>query len=194
MIALAAAKKGASLIHKVRTYLSAILDEAMEQRFLSSNPARKLDKPEVGETAKPVLTRIQVWQLLATLQGRDCLIFRLLVCCGFRPGELFVLRWNDWEPGQLRIDEAIWQGHIGKPKTVGSATVVYIPPQAEKELAEWKIARQPVSDEEFIFTDGCRPLNKREWMEESLRPGAASLKIPLVTYQVLHLDAKVRYD
>lgn len=137
---LAASGKGDSLLHKARTYLNAVLDEAMEQKFLMSNPARKLDKPNTKTPWKITLTQLQVTKLLESLQGRDRLIFRLFICCGFRPGELFVLRWNDWEPGQLKIDEAIWQRHIGKPKTESSESCIYIPPQAEKELSAWMLA------------------------------------------------------
>jgi integrase len=177
---------GVSLIHKARTYLKAIFDEAMEQKFLSSNPARKLDKPEAQGAQKTILSRTQVSSLLGALNGRDRLIFRLLVCCGFRPGELFVLRWDDWEPGQVRIDEAVWQGIIGKPKTQGSESSIYIPPQAEKELSEWMLACGQTSPTDFIFArEGGSPLSKREWLEERLRPIAQSLQIEGVTYQVL---------
>jgi len=185
---LAISGKGASLIHKARTYMSAILDEAMEQGLLASNAARKLDKPHVEETEKDILSVDQVAILLSTLAGRDRLIFRLFVNCGFRPGELFALRWDDWEPGQLRIDEGVWRGRLSSPKTKASASVVYIPPKVEAELAEWNRECRPASDREFIFASGAgepTPMNKRIWLEETLRPVADELKIPLVTYQIL---------
>ena len=182
---LAASNYGASLIHKVRTYLKAILDEAMEQHLLSSNPARKLDKPAVSGGEKAFLTSEQAMKLLNSLEGRDRLMLRLFLTCGFRPGELFALRWNDWEPGQLRIDEAVWQGCIGKPKTKGSAGSIFLPPLAEVELANYQKTSRNREPDSFIFSDSSRPANKRIWLEEILRPVADSLGIPLVTYQVM---------
>ena len=70
----------------------------------------------------------------------DRLILRLFVTCGLRPGELFALRWNDWTPGQLRIDEAIWRSHIGSPKTRKRLSVVFLPPRLEGKLAQWREA------------------------------------------------------
>jgi len=178
---LAVSGKGSSLIHKARTYMGAVLDEAMEQGFLSNNAARKLDKPRVEETEKGILSVDQVAILLATLNGRDRLIFRLFVTCGFRPGELFA----------LRIDEGVWRGRLSSPKTKASESVVYIPPMVEAELAEWNGSCLPGTDREFIFADRSRAgsgptcINKRLWLEDHLRPVADGLKISLVTYQVL---------
>jgi hypothetical protein len=38
-------------------------------------------------------------------QGRERLILRRFLVGGCRPAELFALRTNDVEPGQIRVDE-----------------------------------------------------------------------------------------
>ena len=90
---------GESVIHKVRTCASAILDEAFEPGLIERNPVRKLDKPSAQQSERPLLTADQLRALLGAVHGRDRLILRLFVTCGLRPEELFALRWNDWAPG-----------------------------------------------------------------------------------------------
>ena len=112
-----AKKDGESLIHKVRTYLNAVLEEALYQGFVKRNEAALLEKPKVDERDRRFLRPEACKRLPDSTVGRDNLILRLLLFCGLRPGELFALRWDDWEPGALRIDERIWQGRLGSPKT-----------------------------------------------------------------------------
>ncbi len=79
----------------------------------------------------------------------------------------------------------VWQGHIGKPKTKGSVGIIFLPPQAELELAWYRKKCYNQEPEAFIFSDSPRPASKRVWLEGKLRPVSDSLGIPLVTYQVL---------
>ena len=206
---IAAAGYGASMIHKVRVYLKAVLDEAMEQGYLSSNPARKLDIPRTRAVEKPVLTVKQAARLLAALQPPDSLILRMALQCGLRPGELFALRWNDWQPGRMRIDEAVWRGRIDSPKTVGSSAWMPVPCGLESGLRAWKERCRSAlngphpwraeDDSLHIFPERdlewhpgpdlvrpvSRPMDKRSWLDERLRPVATLLGIQAVDYRIL---------
>ena len=136
-----------SIIHKARTYLNSVLDEALEQDFLAKNPARKLDKPPSQKRqAERVLVEDKLPELFEKLNARDRLITEIFLFCGLRPGELFVLRWSDWERRELRIDEAIWQGQIGETKTPTSSGFVSLPSGIEAQLQIWKqVSQKPVS-------------------------------------------------
>jgi hypothetical protein len=60
-------------------------------------------------------------------QRRDELILWILHACALRPGELFALRWNDWDPhnpDHLRIDEAFGKSGLDDPKLL-AATATY---------------------------------------------------------------------
>ena len=60
-------------------------------------------------------------------QRRDELILWILYACALRPGELFALRWNDWDPhnpDHLRIDEAFGKSGLDDPK-LRAATATY---------------------------------------------------------------------
>ena len=132
------------MIHKARTYLNSVLDQALEQEFLGKNPARKLDKPPSQKRqAERVLTEEELPKLFEKLSGRDRLITEIFLFCGLRPGELFVVRWSDWERHELRIDEAIWQGRIGETKTPTSSGFVSLPSGIEAQLRIWKQVSHP---------------------------------------------------
>ena len=58
----------------------------------------------------------EVRRLLSKAHGREHLVLRIFINCGLRPGELFALREDDVEPGQIRIDEAVKEVEVrGSP-------------------------------------------------------------------------------
>ncbi len=174
-----------SALDKARTYLKAILHEAVEQGLLTRNPAAKLELPNVVEGPKKFLTEKQVGILVSRLYGRDRLILRLFLMCGFRPGELFALRWNDWENGRLRVDEAVWRGELTTPKTASSMGYVVLPPSIETELEMWKEQIGDTQPDAFIFpSDRGTPLFKENWLNRHLKPVAEAAKVWPLNYQV----------
>lgn len=188
-----------SAVHKAKTYLKATLDEAVDNDLLGKNPARKLGIPRTKEVDKRFLDTEEVQRLFSALGPRDRLMLRLLLVCGLRRGELFGLRWNDWTPGHLRIDEAVWCGELLEPKTKASKAPVYLPAQIEKELKEWKDTSKPANDQAFLWpgTKTGKPLDPAAWYRWHLNgtiraantkarkkdPKAAQL--PYISYQIL---------
>src|SRR5262249_30306499 len=121
-----------SVVGKVRTWVKAVLAEAVEQGYIEQNPAQKLKMPTAAEPCTRFLTKAEIARLLCGLEGRDRLIVRLFIVCGFRPGELFVLRWRVIDDGvSIRVEEAIARGEkgrkIGEPKTRASKKPVALP-------------------------------------------------------------------
>ena len=188
-----AKKYGASLIHKVRTYLNAVLEEALYQGFVKRNEDTLLEKPKVDERDRHFLRPEACKRRLDSTVGRDNLILRLLLFCGLRPGELFALRWDDWEPGTLRIDERIWQGRLGSPKTRRSASYVTLPDGLDEAIAAWKQECGIVDLRSWIFTnDKGRWVTAGTWLRENLKPLYWSLKKVLdslgLRYEILFID------
>jgi integrase len=159
-----------SLIGKCRVYVRAILDEALEQDYVTKNHARLLNVPRVAEGKKPFLSDKEAQMLLAAAEGREHLIAGLFLMCGFRPGELFALRWDDLEDGTLRVDESIWRGKIDTPKTITSAGYVAVPASIGKELESWKERTPDVSSRDFIFQ-----VKADYWLKRHLKPLANSV-------------------
>ena len=175
-----------TILQKARVYLKAILEEAFEEELIDRNPARKIEIPRVRERAKRVLSEVEINKLLACLHGRDHLIAHLFIACGFRPGELFVLRWDDWEPGLLRVDESVWRGEIDDPKTKTSIGYVVLPKSAEAELAAWYKERGKPQSRDLIFpSKKGTPIWRDNWQSRVLQPAAKHAGLENVNFQVL---------
>ncbi len=176
-----------SVVDKARTWIRAVLEEAVEQEFLQKNPARNLVMPPTRATCKRFLTMEEYRKMLETLAGRDRLIFRLFVLCAFRPGELFALRWRSFRGDSIRIEEAVYRGRLGPPKTKGSVALVTIPSSLAKDLKAWyKKSGNPAPDA-FVFpSERNKPLDAHNYLQRDvLKPAAEKVGIKGLTFQCL---------
>lgn len=175
----------------MRTWGRAAIEEAVEQRYLTQNPARKLNLPPTRETCKRFLTIQEYHQILSVLHGRDRLIFRLFVLGAFRPGELFAFRWRCFDGEALRIEEAVYRGKIGKPKTKSSAASVLLPQSLAADLRQWYEASGCPDPDAFIFPSTVdKPIDANHYLRRDvLQPAAESIGIKGVTFQALRTFA-----
>jgi integrase len=176
-----------SLVKKVRVWLKAVLEEAVEQDYLGKNPARKLVLPETRDACTRFLTIEEYQRLLSVLNTRDRLIIRLFVICAFRPGELFALRWGDYKGHVLNIRQAVYRGQIGKTKTKGSAAEVVVPQSLQVELNAWyEECSRPAADELIFPSKVRKPLDAHNYLQRDvLKPAAEKAGIKGVTFQSL---------
>jgi integrase len=167
-----------STIRSAYTILRAILDTAVRDGALASNPAAAVRRPRVTTKEAPHLTPVQVAALLQAARGtRYAPLFALLVHTGLRRGEALALRWSDVDlerhtlrvRGTLsRIDGALV---VTEPKTAKSKRVVPISSPAEHLLravhaaqdAERRRAGAAWRETGFVFTtefgEPCDPRN-----------------------------------
>jgi site-specific recombinase XerD len=95
-----------SAVKKARTYITAALEFALDENLIVRNPGRKIEMPS-KRLRKPCgrfLSLDEVRRLIsaaATVSFRERLIIRLFIVCGLRAQEMFVLRFEDIEPGIL---------------------------------------------------------------------------------------------
>lgn len=169
-----------SVVVNFRTYIRAILDEALEQDFIGKNPARKLMLPVTRKPSKRTLAVDEIAELLAHMHGRDRLIVRMFLLLGLRPGELFALRRNDRLAGNyLRIDQSV-SPLVGvvDPKTDASATCVWMPQSIATELDFWMESQKDKRPEAFIFaTRNDTPLRANNFLRRALKgAGKRTLK------------------
>jgi hypothetical protein len=134
-----AAKYSPSFVHKARTYLRAIVQEAVEQGYIQKDPLRRLKRPQVKKRIdRSYLTEEDVWKLRDKMGGfRDQLILDILLATGMRPGELFALRWSDVLDGSLYVDEGFTRGRMEEPKTASSIAAVAVPAEVMDRLSLW---------------------------------------------------------
>lgn len=184
-------KYSGSMLSKVRTWLKAILDEAVDQGYLEKNPARKLELPQTRERSTRFLTLKEIGRLLSATAGRDHLILRLFIQCGLRPGEIFAARWGNFTGSQLCITEAVSKAAhgraIGKTKTPASKNAVALPAALVALMREWQQAQKGTpADDAFIFPSRRGGPNRysANYLKRFLRPLAEKLGIPGINYQV----------
>src|SRR5579863_3165550 len=127
---------------QIRAYLRDIFVEAVDQDFLSKDPARKVKVPaQLRETDKTTLSWEQLRQALSHLDLRDRVLLELDMTNALHPSELFALRWNSfkYEESRMKVVETVYKGAIrpwGKNKR--SLGWVHLPKELAEDLWLWK--------------------------------------------------------
>lgn len=121
-------------VEKVRTHTRACFAYAVDEELLQKDPARKLVMPNIKKkSCERFLSVDELQALLSQASPREHVVLRILAVCGLRPAEILVLRIEDFEGTQLRIDEALkerqkGEDRIGETKTAESDNYVPVPP------------------------------------------------------------------
>jgi integrase len=161
-----------SVVHKIRTYLKACLEEAVDQDILVKNPMRKLPQPETRPECRRYLGIEEIRALLDAMEPRCRLVARICIVCGLRPGELFAAKWDDFDASirRRRIDESTSEGRLKDTKTLGSRAHVWMPPPIVEALLQWKAVSTSLG---FIFpsqTGG--PISSKNFLRRNIWPAA----------------------
>ncbi|HTQ57857.1 MAG TPA: tyrosine-type recombinase/integrase [Bryobacteraceae bacterium] len=162
-----------SLVKKILVQLRAVLEEAVEQNLIEKNPARKLVMPITRKPCGRYLSLEELNALLAQLQFRDRLIVRMFCTMGFRPGELFALRWDDIENARVRVDESASRWGMKEPKTDGSNGYIPMPESVRAELELWHSTHGPVSPASLVFPSiSGSPISPHNYTRDVIVPAA----------------------
>jgi integrase len=189
-----------SVVRHCRIYLKSILEEAVEQDYLRKNPAKHLTLPLTKRVQKFVLTHQQFKEVLQKLDANHRLVVSVCLFCGFRPSELFALRWRDLDTEQkiFRIRESVYRGELREfTKTTQAGSTeehllrVSIPDALVSELIEYKktAAEAPPynsKDEDFIFCNSRRKMMRNDnVIHRVLKPLKDDMGLPCLNFQVL---------
>jgi integrase len=180
-----------SVVQKIRTYLKACLEEAVDQDILLKNPMRKLPQPDTRPECRRFLSIEEIHALLAAMDARERLICRICIVCGLRAGELFAAKWDDFDPTlrRLRIDESAADGRLKKTKTPGSCAWVWLTAPITEDLMKWKAASGTPG---FIFpsqTGG--PIATKNFLRRKIWP--AAVKAGIMAAKPKNLPKGVRW-
>lgn len=137
LVKLADAEKGKATIERVLMLVHELFTEAVENGYVIKNPARRIMLPNckpIQET--PALTEQQVRTIFEKCEGRDRLMWRILLLTGVRPGELLALKKSDLIPVGLCIDESSRWGHAAPTKN-RKIRYAPIPDSLRQEIEEW---------------------------------------------------------
>ena len=180
-----------SAVGQIRTYIKSCFEYAVDEDLIPKSPASKLVMPKVRK--KPCERFLSVEEFRALLSDappREHVILRIFAVCGLRPAEVLVLRIEDFEGAQLRIDEALkerqaGEDRIGDTKTDESDNFVPVPPDLQLEIEGW-IATHPNRDDPraFLFPSSSgTAFSVGNYLKRYLKPLAEKAGVPGVTHQ-----------
>jgi len=175
---------------QMRAYLRDIFVEAVDQDFLSKDPARKVRVPtQLRETDKTTLSWEQLRKALSRLDLRDRVLLELDMTNALRPSELFALRWKCFNLAEssMSVSETAYMGKI-RPwgKTRRSLGVIHIPKKLTADLRRWKQECPDPAPEAFIFPNKDGDLmDTGNYRKRVLHKLAAELELPKLTFQVI---------
>lgn len=180
-----------SVVCKIRVYLKSCLEYAVDEDLLGKNPAKKIVLPKIRKKPCGRFLEVREFQaLLAEAPPREHLVLRILGVCGLRAAETLVLRIEDFEGDQLRIDEALkdrmtGEDRIGDTKTDESDNFVPVPPDLRKEIETW-IAEHPGRENPraFLFPNARgRAFSVGNYLKRYLKPLGEQVGVHDLTHQ-----------
>ena len=98
---------------------------------------------------------------------------------GLRRGELAALRWNDFVGNCVRVDEAVYRGHLSSPKSAASRRIVTVPAKALEMVNEWRARCAYTEPKDFAFSVRTNsPIDLNRALERLIKPCAEALGLP----------------
>jgi integrase len=180
------APKTTDHIHDV---LSAVLRTAVKWGHLQENPARGVDLPAlINVRPKWALTIPQATALLEELPPLARTMVGLALMSGLRRGELFALRWRDFdEPGQsLTVREAVYDGTFSTPKTAAGVRQIPLSEAATKLMVDWRARVKRTDEEALVFsTWSGKPISPNNVLRRWIVPACDTLGLKRVSWLTL---------
>ena len=150
--------------------LCSILSGAVDEGYLTHNPAWRVYKPKGVRKERPVADEETVQKLIAALETQSMkyeVYFKLVLATGMRRGEACGLRWSDidWRHRTIHVQRTVVKLSGQKiftkePKTASGNRRVYISKEMCKLLKAWKqectwqmeqAEGQTLMEEDYLF-------------------------------------------
>jgi integrase len=175
-------------IDHIHDVLSAILRTAVKWGHLQDNPARGADLPTL-KTVRPkwALTTSQAAGLLERLPPLARTMVGVAVLTGLRRGELFALRWKvvDLTEKRLTVQEAVYEGAFGTPKTAAGVRCVPLSEMGCRLLAEWKGREKRTEPDDLVFsTWSGKPISPNNVLRRWVFPACIKLGLRQASWLV----------
>jgi integrase len=132
--------------HKCGKLLRTCLNDAVKRRVIGASPMKGVPVPPAPESEAAALEPAQLDALIqAAIEHGHEAMFRLWADAGLRPGELYALLWEDFDPkaGTIRVRKSLCQttGKVKKTKTKDSKRTLLLAPSTVRALDE--LSRPP---------------------------------------------------
>ncbi len=164
-------------VKHIRTAFGTILEAAVRDDLLPSNPVRKTRMPRCGPAKERVpISPDTLSTLIEKLAEPSRSIAALLAMTGLRIGELLALRWQDvdLENRFLSVNQSVYEGHFDEPKSRRSKRRVPLGPKSLEIIRSFH--RSNVIPSALIFSArNGSPLSRRNLLNRQLKPVCKSL-------------------
>ena len=159
--------------------LCGILSAAVDEGYLTHNPAWRCYKPKGQKKERPVADEKTVKKLITAFEGQSMkyeTYFKLVLATGLRRGEACGLKWSDinWRKRTIHVQRGVvklsHQESITKdPKTSSGDRLVYLSNEMCQLLKAWRkecewdrqqTANETVSEDDYLFRQpNGKPMN-----------------------------------
>ena len=159
--------------------LCSILSAAVDEGYLTHNPAWRCYKPKGQKKERPVADEETVKKLITAFEGQSMkyeTYFKLVLATGLRRGEACGLKWSDinWSKRTIHVQRGVvklsHQESITKdPKTTSGDRMVYLSQEMCQLLKAWRkecewdrqqTANETVSEDDYLFRQSNgKPMN-----------------------------------
>jgi len=150
--------------------LRKILNRAVAWEFIPYSPMKE-NLPPAPENEHPVLTLEQVFHIVNNLQGRNKYIVALISFAALRPGEIFGLKWEDFNfiENKIHLRRQYVGGEIAPIKARKGHKGIVLPiwDKLTIMMIEWK---QKCKSETWVFKGkGNKPMDPNGWRAHEWR-------------------------
>ena len=137
-------------------YTAAVLEYAVKQRYINSNPADRVTipkrQPKAGDAPENFWDKQELAQFFSYIdpqtEPEKLALFRVLAYSGLRRGECLALTWGDLDftGNTIRVNKTLTQGIKGHqivqaPKTEAGRRTVSMDAKSMKLLGHWRVVQ-----------------------------------------------------
>jgi integrase len=196
-----------SIVDHLRFDLPAIFRLALAHGIIASDPTPALYSPRVSRRRDgSVMSGEQVLGALAVLLQREAVILHLAILVVMRPGEILAIqrRQVSADGTRIQVEQRVYGGVIGDPKTSASRRGAAIAPETAALLVSWlRDAVEPEPDAYVFASEAGTPLRPDNVMKRIIRPALRKVGLEWVNFQTMRrthaslghdIDPKVMAD
>ena len=204
----AAAGLSYSVVAHLRWDLRQILRMAREEGLIDRSPAELLFVPsEAKRPGRQTMTFDQVRIFFSVLMLRERVIGGFAILAGMRPGEIFGLTRGKVEHQYADIEQRVYRGEIGTPKTFRSKRWAAFGISLKGWIRDWLELAPDTGPDGWLFPSEkmTTPLSKDNCWRRAMLPKLQPVGLGWVNFQImrrthsclmdeLEIDPQVRAD
>jgi len=171
----------------VLTILHKILEDALEDGYLRSNPAHKFRKPKVSIERVDFLTPEEVHQFLNHVSPAMYPLFLTAVMTGMRPGDILGLQRGDidWHGGQIHVRRALYKRRFVTPKSRKGLRAIDMAPTVAHTLQGHLLHVADAPDALVFPARRGKPLDPDNLVKREFQPALARAQLRQIRFHDL---------